>query len=54
MSSCDAYTINRYSYDGFNIIYHNGKEYIIVDENYTYIDEDGVTKTGILVTRKNY
>lgn len=52
MSSSDAYTIDRSNYDGFNIIQHNNSEYIVVDENYNYIDEDGTTKTGILVTEK--
>lgn len=52
MSSSNAYTIDRRNYDGFNIIQHNNSEYIVVDENYNYIDEDGTTKTGILVTEK--
>ena len=53
-SSSGAYTIDRSNYDGFNIIYHNNSEYIVVDENYNYIDEDGTTKTGILVTKNYY
>jgi hypothetical protein len=52
MSSCNAYTIDRYNDDKLNIINHDGSEYIVVNENYSYICEDGTTKTGILVTKR--
>ena len=53
-ASSDSYTIYSYTSDGLNMIYHNMSEYIVIDETYSYINEDGVTKTGILVTPRYY